>query len=359
VGAPAGVATEGLRGCRLLAYTDASVYGGAEASLGMLLSALDPALDVVVAGQTAAVVERVAATRPGASPVVVRPAVLEHVRLLRRRRPHLLHVNLRTPYSCSHALVAGVVTRGVGTLAVEHLPLSSRSRRARLVKRWTSRRLGAHVAVSDATARAVEQDAGLPAGSIRTIRNGVPDLGLVSRPSPPAGAIAVVARLDRQKGIDVLLDALAEVPDASAVIVGDGPERGALVAQAAALGLSGRVTFLGWRDDVRAQLESVDVLVLPSRYEGLPLVVLEAMLAGVPVVATEVGGLRECIEPERTGVLVPPGDPRALAAALRRLLGDADRRERLAAAAREEAVRRFTAKAMADAYERLYLELLA
>lgn len=362
-----------LAGTRLLAYTDASTYGGAEKMLGTLLAHLDPGIEVAVAGTCGDVVESLAAARPGTSALVI-PAsgggrahgpgrILQHAtahrRILRRQRPEILQVNLRTPYSCVSGLVAGVSTPNLRTIAVEHLPLASTSRSRRLLKRRLSRRLDAHVAVSNATARTVEDDARLPAGSIRTIHNGVDCVAPPSARSPSSEPLlGAIGRLDHQKGLDVLLEALVELPHVSALIVGEGPQRARLLEQARRLRLSRRVTFTGWVPDVLPYLGSIHALVLPSRYEGLPLAVLEAMHAGVPVVASEVGGVRECLEDGETGLLVPAEDSHALAEALRALLASPRLQRRLAERAQLVARRRFSVSAMVRSFERLYLEVL-
>jgi glycosyltransferase involved in cell wall biosynthesis len=152
----------------------------------------------------------------------------------------------------------------------------------------------------------------------------------------PAGrpVVLAVGRLARQKGLDVLLEAAAAWRDIDpaplVVIAGDGPLTGELRAQAAGLGVDAR--FLGRRDDVPALLSAAAVFVLPSRWEGQPLVLQEALRAGVPVVATLVGGV-PCLTGEDAAVLVPGGDARALAAAVRSVLTDAPLAARLRAAA--------------------------
>ena len=191
------------------------------------------------------------------------------------------------------------------------------------------------------------------------IHNGVPDVALESLPRPYAGpTIGTIGRLDRQKGFDLVLRSLVELPDSHLVIIGDGPERGALEQLAAELGVAARTEFQGWRDDPRRHLTTFDVFVAPSRFEGFPLVIVEAMLAGLPVVASAVGSVAEAVVDGRTGLLVPPEDPRALARALAALLGDSGRRMSMGAAGREHA-QAFTPRAMALAYERLYHEILA
>jgi glycosyltransferase involved in cell wall biosynthesis len=142
------------------------------------------------------------------------------------------------------------------------------------------------------------------------------------------------------------------------VLVGDGGERAALERLAAELALDGRLAFTGWSEEARAQLASFDVFVLPSRYEGFPLAVVEAMMAGLPVVASDVGSVREAVRDGATGLLVPPNDPGALAAAVGRLLADPGRAREMGRAGRRLALERYTAAAMARSFECLYDEIL-
>jgi glycosyltransferase involved in cell wall biosynthesis len=161
----------------------------------------------------------------------------------------------------------------------------------------------------------------------------------------------------------VLLEALAQAPlrDTSLTlwIAGEGPERSALESRAAALGVAARVRFLGRREDKADLLAACDLLVLPSRREGLGVAALEAMACGRAVVASRVGGLADAVVHERTGLLVAPEDPDALAAALARLTRDAGLRARLGAAGPGRIAEGFSAAQMCDAYARLYREILA
>ena len=317
-------------------------------------------------GVERSVVERLAASRASATAVILPPvrtkrnlpALAAHVRALRRLRPDILHANLATPASGQYALLAAALVPGIRTVAVEQLPYRLDGRLQLGLKRFTSARLAAHVAVGLQAARDVEAFVGLPPGSVRTIPNGVPDLQLEPLPRAFAGpTIGSLGRLDRQKGYDVLLDALPELPEVGLVLVGDGPERAALEHHVRTHGLESRVLFVGWQEQARRHLTTFDVFALPSRFEGFPLSVVEAMLARLPVVASATGSMPESVRDGETGLLVPAGNSRALAAALRRLLDDPALRSQLGERGRELAVARFTAAEMSRSFERLYEEI--
>ena len=148
-------------------------------------------------------------------------------------------------------------------------------------------------------------------------------------------SLAFAGRLTAQKDLDVAFDALADVPAATLVVLGDGPERASLERRVRDAGLNGRVRFLGsgTREDVLRLFRAADAAVLPSRWENMPHALLEALAVGTPVVAAAVGGVPEVVHDGENGLLVPPGDAAALGAAIARLLDDHGLRERLAAAA--------------------------
>ena len=175
--------------------------------------------------------------------------------------------------------------------------------------------------------------------------------------------LLTLASLVPRKGIDVLVDALGLLAARGAApvawIAGEGEQRAALEARAAGLGLGGRVRFLGRRDDARDLLAACDAFVLPARREGLGVAALEAMAAARPVVASRVGGLAEAVVDGRTGILVEPGDARALADAIERLARDPALRARLGAAGPARVAEGFLAEQMVEEYERLYREVLA
>jgi glycosyltransferase involved in cell wall biosynthesis len=176
-----------------------------------------------------------------------------------------------------------------------------------------------------------------------------------------APVIGTVTRFEPQKANDVFLRAvqhvLGRVPHVTTLIAGDGPQRKELESLAAQLGIAERVTFLGWRDDAVELLGAMDVFCMSSRWEGCPMVLLEAMAMRCPVVATDIGGVREIVVANDTGWLVPPDDPAALAEALLRLIASPAERQRMGAAGRRRVERHFAAAGMLDAYSNLYRKL--
>ena len=179
---------------------------------------------------------------------------------------------------------------------------------------------------------------------------------------PDEALIGVVARLAEQKGVADFLDAAAELdgrPGWRAVVVGDGPLRADLEARARRLGLARRCRFVGTRTDLGDLLAALDLLVVPSRSEGLPYLVLEAMLAGTPLVVTEVGGIPEVLVDRVHGVLVPARDPARLARAIARCLDQPEGARARAAAARRHAEARFSLRAMLVAVDAVYTAILA
>lgn len=170
---------------------------------------------------------------------------------------------------------------------------------------------------------------------------------------PARKVVVAVGRLVDQKNHVLAVRALAQVPGASLLVLGEGPLRDEIEREARAAGVDGRVVLAGTQPEARAILGAADVLVLPSRWEGLPLVALEALTAGVPVVATAVRGVQELLTDGQDALLVPPGDPAALAGALSSVLDDLQLTRRLVQNGRD-LVKRYTAEAMTARYLALY-----
>ena len=178
-----------------------------------------------------------------------------------------------------------------------------------------------------------------------------------------ARTVTLVGRLTRQKGVDTFLDAastiLGQQPDTEFLIVGDGPDRAALEARADASDLNGAVRFLGYRDDIPRVLAASDVVVMPSRAEGLPHLLLEALAVGRPVVATCVGGIPDVVHDEETGLLVPPADPAEVANGVLRLLTDPELAQRLGTAGQRFVTRRCSLGLAARRTASVYRAVLA
>jgi len=171
--------------------------------------------------------------------------------------------------------------------------------------------------------------------------------------------IAIVARLVPIKDVGLFLQALARLRSgATGLIVGDGEERARLEAFAASLGVASRCRFLGWRRDVRSVYAAADVVVLTSRNEGSPVSIIEAMAAGRAVVCTDVGGVADVVTSGSSGMLVPYGDPDALAASIDGLLRDPDLRERLGADARRSVYPRYDVSRLVTDIATLYTSLV-
>ena len=295
-------------------------------------------------------------------------AVVRLRRIFRSLAPDLVHL-----HTARAAWLGGLAARlaGVPAIATRRMDRPFRiGAKARLIYR---RLVARTVAISPVVATQLAE-AAVPAECIRTIPSAIDPKGLVpclgrealrakEGVASDTPLLLALAALVWRKGLDLLLDAMANLaPDAGAPqlwIAGSGPDRGALERQARSLGLEGRVRFLGWRDDTADLLAACEVLVLPSRREGLGVAALEAMAAGRPVVATRVGGLDDAVVPGRTGILVPPDDTAALADALRQLLVDPELRARLGAEGPRRVAEGFLAEQMVEAYGSLYEEVLS
>jgi glycosyltransferase involved in cell wall biosynthesis len=260
-------------------------------------------------------------------------------------------------------LLAGPAARIAGVPLVWHVHYAQRARALTLIGRGLAARV---LACSAAVAR---DTPGL--GDATVVPNALHERFLAPRAPRPADRtgdplIVTAGRIHPDKGLDVLIDALArarrEVPGLRLLVVGDEPAGGAgyrarLTAQAARLGVDGAVGWAGWVERPEELWDGAAAYVQASRHEPFGIAVAEAMAWGLPVVVTGAGGLPEVVDDGRTGLVVPPGDPAALAAALVRLLSDDALARRLAAAGRATATARFTPDRMARRVAAIYAEL--
>jgi glycosyltransferase involved in cell wall biosynthesis len=362
-------------------FTDAEQFGGAEHALLTLLGSIDrqgwePTLlyhEDVTGRQLAERAEKIGVpVRPVARlPLGLGGArqVPGLARELRASAPAVFHAHLSWPLAAKFALAAAALARIPAIVATVHvIPEFALDRSNRLQLQLLSRFVGRYVAVSNDIAARLSEEFGWPAAKIDVVHNGVdldefvlpPDPGVRSelagnRQGP---VFLTVARLDQQKGHDVLLRAATGVAEGSFVFAGEGPERRRLEVLAAELQLDDRVVFLGRRSDVPDLLAAADVFVLPSRFEGSSLAILEAMASGKPIVCSAIGGTDELVVHGETGLLVPVEDANALTAALRELAADSSLRTRLGAAARKRAEQCFSLATSTSRVERIYEELL-
>jgi glycosyltransferase involved in cell wall biosynthesis len=245
------------------------------------------------------------------------------------------------------------------TVAVEQLVLPPRRRRGAWLKRAVASTVSCTIAVGDRTADDVHRLFGISRKRITVVHNGIAASVPEAHEFGDRPVVGCVARYEDQKALDRLIRAMVELPDARLVLCGDGSLRAELEDLALQLGVAARVDVGPWRPAARAWIGGFDAFVLPSRDEAFPLTIVEAMLAGTPVVATDVGSVREAVIDDVTGLLVPSGDHDALVAAIRRVLGDADLAARVSGAAERLALERFTADQMARGYEAVWRRVLS
>jgi glycosyltransferase involved in cell wall biosynthesis len=360
------------RSLRLLAYTDSEAVGGAELALGYLLHALAEQIEVGVLATDLRIAEKIAEHRPGALPLAVRSprgirdlgSLLEHRAAIRAFAPDVLHCNQAWPWACAYGELAGLLERRTRVLAVDHLPVPGAIPRVRRAgRRLLAGRLDAHVSVGSRSAREVEEMVGLGRNTVGAVPNGVPskfygahdvpavDGSLSSSDGPVIGSLG---RLTDQKGYDLLVRALPALPSARLVLVGDGPRRPVLEGIAAELDVADRLQITGWVEDAPKRLVGFDIFALPSRWEGMPLSILEAMHAGLPVLACDVGSVGEAVRDGETGYLVPVENLEVICDRLGKLLADTALRERMGERARDLAGACFTDTIMARRYEAVY-----
>jgi glycosyltransferase involved in cell wall biosynthesis len=273
---------------------------------------------------------------------------------LRQIRPDALHANLGHPYQAQYPLLAAFVTC-TPAVAVVHGILPRTRRHHDLIARWLVRRVRVVAGVSQFVCQNIESEYRLPPGTARVLYSGVEhfETALTRQHAGPA-VLGAVGRCAPEKGFDVLIRALAELPDCRLVLLGEGPTLPELTRLAEELDVAERVRFVGWVDPPWTAAWNFDAVVVPSRVEGFGLVALEAMRAGIPVIASRVGGIPELIEDGSTGLLVMPEDPSALAAAIRQLAEDPAQRSVMAKRGAASIVGRFGTEAMAQAYEEVF-----
>jgi starch synthase (maltosyl-transferring) len=275
----------------------------------------------------------------------------------------LVHANVLGAIAARRAGVRGVATG---------IRVADPRRRRLWLERLAAARADRVVCVSQATAEVMTRRGKIPAEKITVIPNGIdvvrfdavaPADRATLGVAPHRRILAVVGRLEKQKGVDWLLSLaprlLEAAPEHDLLLVGDGPQREELAARAAALGIAGRVHFAGWRPDVPAILAASDLLLLPSRWEGMPNVVLEAMASRRPVVATRSEGVAELLGDAPGPQTIAFGDSQELVSKALAIISNSSLAARLAAENRSRAENLFSLQGMIDRFQELLEQLAA
>jgi glycosyltransferase involved in cell wall biosynthesis len=360
----------GTRPQRLLIVVTLTETGGAQTYVRELLPAFVGEFDVTVAGYgngpLATSARAAGATfiplhhvRRSLHPIRDLLGLLELYRLVRRIRPDVMHLN------SSKAGILGAVAGGLGRVPVRVFTAhgwafkgerGARGVLFRVLHRLVRPLITCVICVSQAELRAGLEARACTETKAVVIPNGVAER---SPSGGPRAGIVTITRLRPPKDTLTLVAAVARAKDLPALtIVGDGPDRRAVESAISAAGLADRVALVGDVDDPGSYLERAAVFVLSTRSEGMPMAVLEAMAAGVPVVASAVGGIPELIRDGESGLLVPPGDTARLAAALERVSHDRELASRFAEAARHDASVTFSVDRFRESHRVLYSTLL-
>lgn len=347
---------------RIAFVSGAGYYGGAEKYIELLASALDREhYEPVLVTSGSRGLEPLRSALAGAGiPVEITEGnslssadgVRSLFRLIQRLRPDIVHMNMPGPFDCSYGLPASLARlAGVRRIVTtDHLPMIGSFTKSKVIRAIHMRNVSRFITVSEDNRSHMVDIHGVSAAKIRVVYNGIPDPGLIGITADGATAstgapvnLLVAGALEERKGHMVALSALEKLPASFHLsIAGDGPLHGKLEAELAAGRFDGRVDLLGRVDDMAGLIVRSDVLLVPSLMEATPYVVLEAMAAGRPVVASKIYGIPEQVEDDVTGILVPPGDSHALATALIRFSKEPGLLKKMGEAGRKRYEDRFT-----------------
>jgi glycosyltransferase involved in cell wall biosynthesis len=366
-------------------FSDAPYFGGAEKYLELLISALrrdryEPSVVARKGADLGGFVERL-----GEIGVQLFETTLsgpwdiggywDFFRIVKKWRPDILHINLPGTYDAQAGLVAPVA-RAAGcsfVVTTEHLAMVETLWKRRIAKKLSALWIQRVVSITNSNVHFLTDVHGIPASKIEVIHNGIDLAGLDGSQSSGLRAglgmedsvflFAIVGSLIERKGHRTLLDAFARVTvagggPAALVVVGGGPEESSLKRRIRQLGLDKRVFFLGHRENVQGIMREIDCLVVPSVMEGMPFVILEAMAASKPVIASEIYGIPEVIVEDVTGLLVPPARAEQLSAAMLKVMDSPELARKMGVGGRERVKERFTREVTARRVEGVYETLL-
>jgi glycosyltransferase involved in cell wall biosynthesis len=366
---------------RVLLLTDAEVFAGTERHIFDLANGLQdegveawiasPSPSILLDRSKAAGLKHIVVQKRG---LIDRAAIATLSALLRRREIDIVHAhNGRTMLS---AAIAVVTARKGCAIATQHFIEPDHAARTgpkatmyRAAHRWVSSRLSCYVAISAAVRDAMLARREAPPHRIHIVHNGMPpiDAGRLSAPEDVRRMLNVpmdhklivcAARLEHEKDTGTLISAMAEITNQQSnitcLIAGAGSLYAQLTEDIKLRSLDSSVRLLGFRDDVLSLIGACDLFVLPSLAEPFGLVLLEAMALSKPVIATNAGGPREIVADGSTGLLVPPGDPLAMAHAIRSLMIDRSRMETMGKLGNERFQESFTVRQMAQGMHAVY-----
>ncbi|MFZ2198491.1 MAG: glycosyltransferase family 4 protein [Thermodesulfovibrionales bacterium] len=321
-------------------------------------------------------VQTIGTTR-GANPVSILKGFFQVYRLIRKEKFDIVH---------GHTSVGGLIARIAGKLGGAKIVVWSihgfashegqgRLKRNffRLIEKFLDMFTDHYIAVSHALVLEGVEGKILKPEKVTVIHNGL-DIEAYRKPfdveakrkefgvDDACHIIGTITRMETQKAVHDFISAISivipEFPALKVLIAGSGPLEDEIKEMVARLGLEGNIKLLGWRNDAPEVIAALDIFCQSSLWEGCPMVLLEAMASEKPIIATDVGGVREIVEDKVTGILVPPADPGALAGAISHLLREKDMASDMGRSGRERVEQCFTVGLMLQRYERLYLDLL-
>lgn len=371
---------------RVMYFSDASYFGGAEKYLELLISGLrretyEPCILTTKGARLQDFKERLAKMGVATLETSLKDpydiiGYIELARTIRKWEPDLLHINLPGAYNAQASLVAPIV-RLAGCRSIvttEHLAMVEKLWKRHFAKRFGSLFIRAVITITNSNVEFLTHVHRVPLSRVVVIHNGV-DIGELEKAGsshvrstlgldPSFFVFAAVGSLIERKGHGYLLDAFARLCVAgldktALLVVGEGEEEASLKRKCSELGVGGRVFFLGHRKDVQSIVRDIDCLVVPSTMEGMPFVILEAMTASKPVIASKIYGIPEVIVEGETGFMVPPRDVDSLCAAMQRVIENPALCRRMGAAGRTRVESSFSLERMVREVESVYQAVLS